>query len=410
MRQNIKWIYLLSIFAVFLIPLVINHIFSLRAPITTVKLLYLAHYFVPEANIFKSLLDRWNKLYFLKERFQVQVVDVDREDFLIKMIVSGSCDADLVFLTNFNIGLFADKLEPLDSILQERYLQDLYPSALNSVKINGSIYGLPLHIVTPLLIYNEKYITKTPENWNEFKIIAKNFTRKLNVFSPTPYGAAIYCLPGVHGGVILHSIVNSLGGNISLQNITETLESLRIALQLYSDLSHEGVLPENISSYEWMVMMERFKINEFPMMIGWSYSLREMDIDSVKIAPIPSEAGQHNIRIYVVALGILKSSPNKRGAIKFVETLLNKPLLKEAMDLGYLPPIKTLLVNSRFPSKDQLSTILERFTAPALNVKRAKEMYESLSVIVKWVIDRRITLEEALRIIEFKLRMAARKE
>jgi len=404
--HRFKWILILLILIFSSISLILlGNILASPRELVTIKIFYGAHYFVPEANSFRNLVDRWNELYFRKEGFQVEIVDIDREDFLVNIVASNSQEVDLVFLTNFNIGLLADKLEPLDSILRQK-AQDFYSPALESVKVNESIYGLPLHTVVPVLVYRGRDISNPPENWKEFKAIAKNFTRIFNPDSPTPYGAAIYCLPGVHGGVILHSIMNSIGGDISLRNLTRTIGSLKLTFQLYLDLFSEGMMPANMSSYEWTTMMRRFEANEFPMMIGWSGLLEEMNVDDVKIAPIPvGEDGiQRNARIYVIALGIPRSSTHKNEAFKFLSTLLEGSLLEEMLDLGYVPPLKSLLLNSKFPLRDQLSEILEHSAAPAINIKRSKDLYVSLSIITEWVIDKRITLAEASKMADLELR------
>jgi len=368
---------------------------NLKRACKTLEVCYVAHILAPDIDVMKSLAEKWNRVWGSR-RFRVEVIDIDRESFLLWLLRSGSPKPDLVLVTNFNIAALSRYLLPLNLST----LRDVYPQALRSVEVDGKVYGVPIHVVFPLLIYRRDLIRSPPRTWEEALDLATSFTRAYNSSSPTDYGMAIYSLKGRHGAVVWQSIIESMkGSELNLANMTSR-EMVRY-LELYGRYVKGKYSYPSSYNQEFSQLNRFFERGEVAMLIQWSFALKELlghfDESSIGVAPLPTlrEGARPISRLYTAAFAVNKRSPCLKEALLFLKYLTSAEALEALLTEGALPPYLSLAERSRGLAKS-LYAILSENTEPAFNWVESNSFYESLSTYIHWFLEGRINASEAL--------------
>jgi len=112
-------------------------------------------------------------------------------------ITSGS-GPDIFRAHNSWFGYLNNIMAPLSAkvMTEQQYLDRFYNIALQSSKIGGQIYGIPLEYDQLILIYNkdlfsEAGIVKPPETWEEFRLNAIKLTKKDGTGAISQAGAGV---------------------------------------------------------------------------------------------------------------------------------------------------------------------------------------------------------------------------
>jgi multiple sugar transport system substrate-binding protein len=155
---------------------------------------------VQQKQVFERLLQKYNEL-----NPNVEVKLEMNQDYYRKILVqmAGNSAPDVFFMHAVTLPSFAAKgvlLELEDYIKQEKIdLNDFYPQALNSLKFNGKIYGLPEGCTPFVLFYNKeifdrKKVAYPNDNWTwkEFLDTAIKLTERDNAGHITNYGFSMH--------------------------------------------------------------------------------------------------------------------------------------------------------------------------------------------------------------------------
>lgn len=347
-----------------------------------VRVYYSAHILAPDISFIKKIAEKWNDKYSVVKGFKVKIIDIDRELMLFYLLRSRNPNVDIVLVTNFNVGKLHEYLLPIDSWFN---LTDMYLVALNSVKVNESIYAIPFHAVFPILIYRKDIIKKVPSTWRGiFALIDKLRLQNLSF----PYGIAIYSLEGRHGGVVWQSIVESIVGHDI--NLSSIVNNSSIALSIYKECIRRNYCDPYMFYYEFFKLNDIYKNGKILMMIQWSYAIKylleDMGGEYLGIAPIPVLKTNSSpiSRLYVAALAVSKFSAHKKEAIEFISYMI-KNEINTVLDYGGLPPFRTIVTTS-FDAEiaHALHLIMEKHAKPVLNSPMSSHLYEALSKYVKW--------------------------
>ncbi len=370
----------------FSLTLIVNPSLSfgiyLNPDLSTVRVYYTAHILAPDISFIKKIAERWNEKYSNIKGFKVKIIDIDRESLLFHILRSKNPNVDIVLVTNFNIGRLYKYLLRLDFYLN---FTNIYPVALNSVRINGNIYAMPFHAVFPILIYRRDFIKEAPQTWTDiFTTISKLKLQNISF----PYGIAIYSLEGRHGGVVWQSIVESIIGR--KVNFSALMNNASIALNIYRKCIKLNYCDPNMFYYEFFKLNNIYENNKVLMIIQWSYAIKylleNMSSEYIGIAPLPVvKKGSSPIsRLYTVALAVSKFSAHKKESLEFIKYII-KNETNIIIDYGGLPPFETLITNS---SENEiiknLYLIMKKYTKPASNSPMSSYLYEELSKYVKW--------------------------
>ena len=175
------------------------------------------------------------------------------------------------------------------------YLAEIYPSILESLKIDGHIYALPGNLNTDVLYYNRALFRKAgvpyPDetwDWDDMLAAAKQLTVRDEKGRPLQYG-----LVGKSGTVGWVDYIVQNGGRIWSEdgskcviNSPEAAEAMRFVVDL--SLKHH-VTPTTMGELEFNVN-EAFQTNRAAMLIGgrWLTAVfwELTDVDW-SVAPLP---------------------------------------------------------------------------------------------------------------------------
>jgi ABC-type glycerol-3-phosphate transport system substrate-binding protein len=220
-------------------------------------------------------------------------------------------------------------LEPLDDKVSADELKDFLPSALDTVRYDGKLYGLPFLVHTPILYYRtdlfEKAgITKAPETWDEFRAAAKQLTDK----SADVYGTIVEGKQ--HPEPVTHLIdtITQAGGAIQddsgkvVLDSPETINAFKFLLGLqYEDQSS----PPGAVGYDNADVHNMFMQGKAAMVLNWPYMYTMANdpeqskvVGKFAIAPQPKGVNQTSA-VWSWGFGIAADSKNKETAMEFIK-------------------------------------------------------------------------------------------
>lgn len=148
----------------------------------------------------------------------------------------------VVFGPNDNIGVFATMgiITQLDEVFPADFWDSFTPEALDTVRLDGKIWGVPDRLGNQLmLLYNKDYVKQAPETWDQLITLAKEIQSQHSGV----YGLAYnlnepYWFIPFYGGY---------GGQVMDENRRPTLDNdpMRQALQFVADLKFKhGIVPK----------------------------------------------------------------------------------------------------------------------------------------------------------------------
>lgn len=257
-------------------------------------------------------------------------------------------------------------IEPLTDRFEQWVEKDQFMStAINALKIDGELWGVPYLVNVRLLLYRksvlEKYGLKVPETWEEFVDVASKITaaegRKMFGFSFTSEKGE----PRVFQEFI--SFYFQLNDSLyRLENgkwvINATPEQLTAVLSLYNDLMWKyevpGVNPEERglgggAQDQGFVQGKYAMVCAGPWMIGYGKNYPEVIADT-GIAPLPvAPGGRQATYLEVKPIMINKFSKNKDAAWELVKFVTSKDFIAlENKVEGANPPRKDVAAMKEF--------------------------------------------------------------
>jgi multiple sugar transport system substrate-binding protein len=278
-----------------------------------------------------------------------------------------------------------DFLFELDNYINDNpdSIKGLIPGILDVyAKYNHNFYALPYMYGSQLLYYRkdifedlkiqrqfyEKYNTelKIPENWTEYNVIAKFFTKKYNPESPTKYGttlggsfsSAAICefLPRLWG---YSGACFDQEGNVSLDN-QEAVKALKNYAESYNYASPGSI------DYLWDEQVKEFSAGDAAMMVLFVAHATEIVnksksdvVGKIGYSIIPGGAPL----LGGWSVGINNRSQKKEAAFKFISWSCNEKLAIPYTILGGATPCLNLYKSSELLTiYPWLSRALESFS------------------------------------------------
>lgn len=191
---------------------------------------------------------------------------------------------ELVWGPPDNIGPFsaAELIMPLDSLLGDDFFKKFSAPSVNSIKLGGKIYGVPITMGNTLtLLYNKKLIATPPKKWSEIIAFAKKFndgTKFAIVYNEAEAFWFVTFLGGYGGSVFASGTAEP----------TLDTPAMAKALQFVQDLKFkEKILPEKT---DYNVADGLFKDGKAAMLINgpWSFQgYKDILGDSLGITELP---------------------------------------------------------------------------------------------------------------------------
>lgn len=265
---------------------------------------------------------------------------VPMTDFTKKLMMAYTEQAlpDLALIDNpdmpvcIKMGLFEDITEFLEELqIKESY----YPDLLQTVTVDGRMYGIPAVCNNVALIYNREYLKEAgvepPENWEELKTAAEKLTTE------NRKGFLMSGIEGEQGAFQILPWILSTGEPADGLGGEGTAEAFAF---LYG-LMEEGCMTHNCINLSQTDVARVFAGGEAAMMENgpWVFPmLKEAGID-YGVSALPT-GGQNSVIVGGENLGILRGK-NIEGAKLFLEYYNKDMVLRKFCEKAHSLPAKT---------------------------------------------------------------------
>lgn len=355
----------------------------------------------PEGDASRKLVELWNRTEAQKTGIKVQQVDTTRSGYYTNVnntLFSGAPQPDILLSYSNFTALYAtnqlvvDLTDFFNNPATYPYdKKDWYPIALELAQYKGHLYALPTDTNTYLLYYRKDLIPTPPQTWDELYKVAKQFTRKYNPKSPTQYGLTFYGIRDESLAMFWFQIFKSYGGEFFDTSGRPAFNSPAgiKALEWVANVVKEGLVPPDITTYEYSQIYSALQSGQVAMGINWDAAYpglmdpKQSPVVAGKIAatvlpgvrlPDGKIRRAHNVHdLYFV---INKHSPHVKEAFRFIAWATSSPeALKLYTESGGSPPHFSIANNPK---------ILAQFPAFALK-KEAMVKYGYIEpAIPKW--------------------------
>ncbi len=270
---------------------------------------------------------------------------------------------------------------PVTDILPKEFVNDFYPDVLDSFRVNGQIYGIPLYISPYVLYYNKALFEQAgldpntpPTTYEEMLEYAKKLSllkdsngNKVYAFGQTTAsvpvsGSALTAMVYNFGGEILNS-----EGKLSVDN-----EGFKQAIQMLKTLDDNGYNPQNAKLKD---LRNLFALGQLAMYYdqSWGFNgVQTINPDAVNFtasaAPLKggNGTGQSLLQAHCFIL-VDNGQARKDATSKFVQFVINENQLNDYLtNLTPAYPAKNSMANM---SAIVNSAILKGAAKGASNVK-----------------------------------------
>lgn len=366
----------------------------------------------PEADAMSVLVDAFNEGEGKDDGISVEITQLSRTDTFAKeaaVMSTKSSDYDLYRTASYLIAQHAPYLEPLD--LDE---SEYFPTAVDSLKVDGKLYGVPLDVSNHFLYYRTDLIDammadvsgfeqiskeafgtalqpKTPDEWtwDDYLASAAYFTKKYNADSPTEYGTILQAKNLVYNAMVWDDVLWSFGGGWLDSDGKPDLDSdaAAQAVAVYSDAYTGGVVSPDSSQAEYPETQAALTSGNAAFAIQWGAAYAGLNdaeqspltAGKIGVAPVPGDT--HQTHVHTLSVGINKYGKNKDAAEKFVNYLATQDAMTAYVEAGGIAAMPAVLdanaaVNPLFP---YLSRDITENSFAEPNEKRAFDIYTMIA-------------------------------
>lgn len=143
---------------------------------------------------------------------------------------------------------------PVTNVLTEEYMADFYPSVLDSCRVNGEIYGLPMYISPFILYYNTELFEQAgldpnapPTTYDEMLVMAEALSQLKTADGNPVYPFGQTTASVAVSGASLTGMVYNFGGTVLDENGSVAVgnQGLKDAFTMLKTLDEKGYNPQN---------------------------------------------------------------------------------------------------------------------------------------------------------------------
>lgn len=366
----------------------------------------------PEADAMAKLVKTYNAGPGKKDHIAVQITQLSRTDTFAKeatVMATKSSEYDIYRTTSYLIAQHAPYLDPI-TVNQSAY----FPTAVDSLKVGGKLYGLPLDVSNQFLFYRKDLIDammkdpsgyaaiskqvvgqslqpKDPSawNWDDYIASAAYFTKKYNPSSPMTYGTILQAKNLVYNSMVWDDVLWSFGGNWLTKSGQPDLTSsaAKKAVAVYSTAYTKGVASPDSSQAEFPETEAAMTSGNAAFAIQWGAGFAELNDPSqspttagkIGIAPIPGPT--HKTHVHALSIGINKYGKNKADAAKFIAYLATANTMTAYVKAGGIAAMPQVLtdnasVNPLFP---YLASDISKYGFSEPPLPRAFDVYTAIA-------------------------------
>lgn len=143
---------------------------------------------------------------------------------------------------------------PVNQVLSEEYLADFYPSVLDTFKIEGEIYGLPMYISPYVLYYNKDLFEQAgldpnspPTTYDEMLECAEKLSKLTDANGNKVYAFGQTTASVPVSGASLNAMILNFGGTLldAEGNLSVDNDGFKQAITTLQELDKKGYNPQN---------------------------------------------------------------------------------------------------------------------------------------------------------------------
>jgi len=347
--------------------------------------LHMVYFSGPESDAMAQVIAYWNSHRAAQAGFQVQMDLFGRTSFYDKentLLAAHSPSEDVIFTASYEVGSMYRYLDPIGpgaAGVGGKVNTGLFiPSTVNSLRVGGKLYAIPMDVSNQFLYYRNDLIAKllhdaasralyhklaqqylhlslepkTPSawTWDDYKAVALFFTRKYNPSSPTLYGTSLQMKNLIYNVMVWDDVLWSYGGawtNHGQASLNSA--AAHKALSVYTDLYKLGCTPTASTDWEYPETNAAFETGKVAAVVQWSAAYTELTDKSknplyasnVSIAPTPGIV--HRTHVHALAVGLNSASQHKAQAVAWLNFLGTKQAMQMYAQAGGLPSVASVL-------------------------------------------------------------------
>lgn len=334
----------------------------------------------PEGDAMSEVVDAYNVGQGVEDGVAVEMILLSRDDTFARQateIGTQSSDLDIYFVASYNVGQFAEGLDPLDGVDLDASLY--FPAAIDGLQVDGEQYALPLDVSNHFLFYRADLIDQLledeawqatyrdlsaevlgsprdpvhPDEWDvdDYLAMAAFFSAAANPDSPTTYGTALQLLTSPFNTVLWNDLLWGLGGGWTDAAGEPALTSpeARRALKVYSTIYTEGWTYRDAAQAEFGETNAALQNEQAAFAIQWSAAYAELTdperspaiADAIAVAPVPGDPQSTHVHALAVALNT--HSENKEAALTWLSYLATEEAMDAYAKAGGIPSMPSVL-------------------------------------------------------------------
>ncbi|MGW3495642.1 extracellular solute-binding protein [Streptomyces sp. NPDC001020] len=350
----------------------------------------------PEGDAMGKVIKAYNAGQGAKDKIKVEMTLLSRQDTFSKestLMAAKSSQQDIYFVASYNVGQFANALDPLTSVNAGNY----FPVAAEGLKYQGKQYALPLDVSNHFLYYRkdlldsllnardkwpayeavarkaigEKRDPKPAEDWdwNDYVAMSAWFSKSANPSSPTQYGTILQAKNLLYNTMIWDDVLWGEGGSWTTSDGKANLNTTNAqkAVQVYSAIYKNGWTSKDSSQAEFPETQAALMSGNTALAIQWSAGFAELNdkakspevADKIAVAPVPG----HKTHVHALAVAMNKYSQNKGAATKFLNYLATPEAMTEYAKAGGIPAMPSVLKanTSINPAFDKIAESIDKY-------------------------------------------------
>ncbi|HTW28515.1 MAG TPA: extracellular solute-binding protein [Acetobacteraceae bacterium] len=338
----------------------------------------------PESQAMQKVIDAFNAGPGKTDGFAVKQLLFSRTGYFDKELAdlaAGSKDFDLALVTTYTLGRYVPFLSPVGDYVSAAAQQAYAPAALDSLKSDGALYGVPTDISVHFLYYRTDLIdrllkdaawqkeyaaiakarlgeTMTPKppadwHWDDYVATSLFFTKSLNQASPVRYGTVLQLKNLIFNVMLWDDTLVADGGNWLTAAGKPEIDSAPTmkAVRTYLTIIQDHATPPGSIDYEFPEANQAFGSGQVATMLQWNaaYAIvndpkqMPMTAGHVGIAPMPAGPAGHKTHLHSLGIGLNKASTHKQQAGMFLTYLATEPAMEIYAKAGGTPPMPAVL-------------------------------------------------------------------
>ena len=350
----------------------------------------------PEGDAMNKVVSTYNAGQGATDKIKVEMTLLSRQDTFSKestLMAAKSSQQDVYFVASYNIGQYANALDPLPDIDVANY----FPVAVEGLKYQDEQYALPLDVSNHFMYYRKDLLDallqaqdtwpayqavamkaigeqRDPKaadswDWDDFTAMAAWFSQSANPSSPTQYGTILQAKNLLYNTMIWDDVLWGQGGSWTdpdgKANL-DTPEALK-AVQVYSTIYDNGWTSKDSSQAEFPETQAALKSGNTAFAVQWSAGFAELNdpekspevAGKIAIAPVPGQ----KTHVHALAVALNKYSENKDAATKFLSYLATPEAMTEYAKAGGIPAVPDVLKanTSTNPAFERISESIDQY-------------------------------------------------